>query len=192
MSRIGNKPVKVADNVKVLLDGRKVSMEGPQGKLSLLPHDAVQVKFDPATKVITVSRIGDDPQHRALHGLTRALVHNMVEGVSKGYVIGLEVHGVGYNAKLQGQSLILNVGYCHPITHPVPAGLKVAVTVNAKDKNVSDITVSGPDKQLVGEFAAVVRKTRPPEPYKQKGIRYKDEVIMKKQGKAFASGSGAS
>ncbi len=183
MSRIGKKPVPVS-TAKVSVAGQQVKVEGPKGKLELNVHPAIQVKVDDAKKELVVTRKDDERTSRALHGLTRALLANMVEGVLKGYSRNLEVQGVGYKAELKGKSLVLSVGYANQIELPVPANLTVNVENNTK------ILVSGADKQAVGEFAARVRRIRKPEPYKGKGIRYEGEKIKIKPGKAV-TGTGA-
>ena len=183
MSRIGKKPVPV-ETAKVSLAGQLVKVEGPKGKLELTVHPAITVKMDEAGKEILVTRKDDERQSKALHGLTRALLANMIEGVLKGYARNMEIHGVGFKADLKGSELVLTVGYANQITVSVPAGLTVTVDGGTK------IFISGPDKQMVGEFAARVRRVRKPEPYKGKGIRFAGEKIKLKPGKAFA-GAGA-
>jgi len=180
MSRIGKKPVAVPANVKVALSGRAVDIEGPLGKLRFEHRPEVKVAFDEAKRLLVVTRSGDDRLSRALHGLTRAMVANMVEGVTKGYRKALEIIGVGYTAKLQGKNLVLAVGYANVPTLPIPEGLKVALPAPTQ------IVITGADKQMVGEFAARVRAVRKPEPYQGKGIRYVGEVVRRKAGKAFA------
>lgn len=186
MSRIGKKPVPVPAGVKVAIDSskRKIDLSGPKGSLSMVHRPEVKVAFEESEKRIVCSipaEVMDDGQMRAYWGLTRSLLDNMIEGVTKGYERKLEVVGVGWQAKLQGKNLILNVGYADPITLPVPEGLKVEVA------NGIQIAIAGPDRQLVGQFAAAIRAKRKPEPYNGKGIKYVDEVIQKKQGKAFGS-----
>jgi len=178
MSRIGKKPVKVPDNVKIQIVDRTISVEGPLGKLSWEHRPEVSVSYDPGSKTITVTRRDDQRQSRALHGLTRALIQNMVIGVTEGYEKRLEIQGVGYLAAVQGQTLQLRVGYANELQVPIPPGLKVTVP------DQQHIVIRGIDKQLVGEFAADVRALRKPEPYKGKGIRYLGEVVRRKQGKA--------
>ncbi|MCE5327841.1 MAG: 50S ribosomal protein L6 [Planctomycetaceae bacterium] len=192
MSRIGKKPIAIPKGIKVALSGRTVSVEGPVGKLAWEHRPEVSVAIDEAAKVVTVARANDERLSRALHGLTRSLIANMVEGCSKGYSKSLEVYGVGYGLQLAGGKLTVNCGKSHPVVFPVPAGLKVDVTVPQArgDNEPARVTVSGPDKQVVGEFAARVRKARKPEPYKGKGIRYAGERVRRKVGKAFA-GAGA-
>lgn len=183
MSRIGKKPVPVGA-AKVSVAGQQVKVEGPKGKLDLNVHPAITVKMDDAKKELVVTRKDDERQSKALHGLTRALLANMVEGVLKGYARNLEVQGVGYKAEIKGKTLVLSVGYANQIELPIPAVLNVTL------EGTNKILVSGADKQAVGEFAARVRRVRKPEPYKGKGIRYEGEKIKIKPGKAFA-GAGA-
>jgi large subunit ribosomal protein L6 len=193
MSRIGKLPVAVPKGVDVAVAGGTVTIKGPKGTLTLKPHPHITVKFEKDKGQVLVSRPADsiERQDKALHGLTRALINNMVKGVTDGYEKKLEIHGVGYEAELKGKSVILKVGFANTIERIVPDGLKVTVTSQSVQGNkITYITVQGPDKQLVGQFAAAVRQVRPPEPYKQKGIRYSDEVVRKKAGKAFA-GAGA-
>jgi large subunit ribosomal protein L6 len=184
MSRIGKKPVPIANGVKVSIKDDLVSVEGPKGKLDLHVHSGIQVTRDEANNQLVVVRPDDEKQSRALHGLTRSLLANMIQGVSEGYRKTLEVHGVGYRAEQRGKSLVLSVGYAHTISVAIPAGVAVELEGNNK------IHVSGPSKQLVGQFASDVRRVRKPEPYKGKGIRYSGEQVKIKAGKAFA-GAGA-
>ena len=183
MSRIGKKPVPVG-KAKVTISDRHVAVEGPKGKLEVDVHPAISVALDNDKKELVVTRPDDEKQSKALHGLTRALLANMVEGVTNGYTKALEIQGVGYKAEMKGKSIVLSVGYANTIAVPIPAG--VTVTLDGPTK----ITVTGPDKQLVGQFASDVRRVRKPEPYKGKGIRYQGEVVKIKPGKAFA-GAGA-
>jgi large subunit ribosomal protein L6 len=179
MSRIGKQPVVVPGGVKVGVADGSVSVEGPLGKLQWAFHPDVSVLFDETTKQVRVSREGDSRQARALHGLSRALIQNMVVGVTKGYEKKLEVVGVGYLAAIQKGVLQLRVGFANEIQMPIPAGL----TVTCPDQ--THIVIKGTDKQLVGQFAAEIRSTRKPEPYKGKGIRYDGEVVRRKAGKAM-------
>jgi large subunit ribosomal protein L6 len=183
MSRIGKKPVPVAA-AKVNVSGQLVKIEGPKGKLDLSVHPLISVKMDTEKKELLVTRPNDEKQTKALHGLTRALLANMVEGVLNGYKKSLEIQGVGYKAEMKGKDLVLSLGYANQISIPVPA------SVNVQLEGATKIHVTGADKQAVGQFAAQVRKTRKPEPYKGKGIRYEGEVVKIKPGKAFA-GAGA-
>jgi large subunit ribosomal protein L6 len=184
MSRIGKKPVPLAGGVKVSVQDHLVKMEGPKGKLELKVHPLITVKLDDAKKELVVTRPDDERQSKALHGLTRALLNNMVIGVSQGYKKTLEVQGVGYKAEMKGKNLVLSVGFANTVTVPIPGDVTVQL------EGVNKVHVSGADKQAVGEFAAQVRKVRKPEPYKGKGIRYEGEVVKIKPGKAFA-GAGA-
>ena len=178
MSRIGNKPVAILDGVKVSISGNTINVEGPQGKLSYEHRPEVKIEMDDENKSLVVSRNNDNRESRAYHGLTRALVNNMIFGVKNGYEKKLELQGVGYVASLQGDTLSLRVGYANEIKKKVPLGLEVTCPDN------SHIDVKGCDKQKVGQFAAEVRACRVPEPYKGKGIRYVGEHIKIKPGKA--------
>jgi large subunit ribosomal protein L6 len=177
MSRIGKKPVTVPANVKVGVEGRKISVEGPLGKLDWSFRPEVDVKFDAAEKQICVSADDEVRQNRAFHGLTRAMIQNMVVGVTAGYEKKLEVVGVGYIAAIQGNTLQLRVGFANEIQKPIPVGLKVTCP------DQTHISIKGIDKQLVGQFAAEVRAVRKPEPYKGKGVRYEGEAVRRKAGK---------
>ena len=181
MSRIGKQPVAIPAGVKVNLDAGKIRVEGPKGKLELVAHPNMKVESD--GKALKVTRPNDERLNRALHGLTRSLINNMVVGVTKGYEKRLKVEGIGYQAKLDKKSVVLMVGYANQITKTPPEG----VTVEVPDVNT--IIIKGADKQKVGQFAAEVRAVRKPEPYKGKGIMYEGEKIRRKEGKSFASGS---
>lgn len=183
MSRIGKKPVPIG-KAKVTLKDRHVQIEGAKGKLELDVHPTITVKMDESTKELVVTRPDDQKQSKALHGLTRALLANMIEGVTNGYKKTLEIQGVGYKAEMKGKSLVLSVGFANPVSVAVPGTVTVNLEGNTK------IHVTGADKQAVGDFAAAVRKLRKPEPYKGKGIRYEGEKVKIKPGKAFA-GAGA-
>ncbi len=179
MSRIGKKPVTVPSGVKVSVADRLIKVEGPKGTLSFTHRPEVAVAVENGEVSVTVDdKIAGDRKIRALWGTTRALVANMIEGVTKGYEKKLQVVGVGWTAAVQGQILRLNVGFANPIMAPIPTGVSVAV-----EKDI--VTISGADKQAVGQFAASVRARRKPEPYNGKGVRYADEVIRKKEGKQF-------
>ncbi len=180
MSRIGKKPVAVPANVKVVIADGKIGIEGPLGKLEQTLRPEVEVRFDEATRQVFVSRTCDTRLARALHGLVRALVRNMVEGVTKGYEKRLEIVGVGYIASLQRGVLQLRVGLANELQKAVPAGLNVTCP------DQQHVVIKGIDKQLVGQFAAEVRALRKPEPYKGKGIRYEGEAVRRKQGKVMA------
>jgi len=179
MSRIGNKPVQIPDKVKVRIADHTVTVEGPMGKLQWEHRPEISVAYDQQTSTINVSRSDDQRQSRALHGLTRALIQNMVVGVTQGYEKRLEIHGVGYLAAVVEQELHLRVGLANELHVAIPAGLEVAAP------DPQHIVIRGIDKQLVGQFAAEIRALRKPEPYKGKGIRYLGEVIRRKQGKAM-------
>ncbi len=181
MSRIGKSPVAIPSGVTVEVDNRKVSVKGPKGSLEL--HHRPEVVVEVEEKQIVVKRITDDSDRngRAFHGLTRALIQNMVTGVTEGYEKKLEINGVGYNCKEQGNKLEFNLGFAHTVSVDVPKGIEVEL------KNPTNIAIRGCDKQMVGELAARIRKLRPPEPYKGKGIKYSDETIRRKAGKAFGS-----
>ena len=178
MSRVGRQPVAIPGGVKVDLQGNVLSIEGPKGKLQCQFRPEISLEFNQDSKAITVSRINDERQSRAFHGLSRALVSNMVEGVTKGFEKKLEVVGVGYLAAVQGDQLQLRVGYANEVHKPIPKGL----TVTCPSQN--QIVVQGCDKQQVGQFAAEVRAVRKPEPYKGKGVRYDGEQVKIKPGKA--------
>src|SRR3984885_4592163 len=183
MSRIGKKPVPVGA-AKVAVADHHVKVEGPKGKLELQVHPSITVKIDSEKKELVVTRPDDEKQSKALHGLTRSLLANMVEGVTSGYKKSLEIQGVGYKAEIKGKILVLSVGYANTISLDIPTGVTLAAEGPTK------LHVSGPDKQLVGQFASDIRRVRKPEPYKGKGIRYDGEKVKIKPGKAFA-GAGA-
>ena len=191
MSRIGNKPIPIPGGVKVAIADRTVSVEGPLGKLSWTHRAEIDVAIDESTKAVIVTRSNDERFSRSLHGLTRSLIANMVEGCSKGFERSLELYGVGFGVQLQGTKLTMNCGCSHPVIFEVPSGLTVEVaTPQARsDTTPAKFTVKGADKQAVGELAARIRHARPPEPYKGKGVRYADEHVRRKLGKAFAGGS---
>lgn len=182
MSRIGKQPVSVPGNVKVQLVNGTIKVEGPRGKLEFTYHPNMRVKYDEGKRVITVERPNNERLNRALHGLTRSLINNMVSGVVNGYEKRLKIEGIGYQAKYEKGSIVLTVGFANPVTVKPPEGILVEVP----DPNT--IIIKGVDKQKVGQFAAEVRRVRPPEPYKGKGIRYEGEVVRMKEGKKFASG----
>jgi large subunit ribosomal protein L6 len=192
MSRVGKKPIPIPDGVKVSLDGRTVKVEGPQGKLAWTPRAEITVAVDAAAKLVTVTRVNDERMAKSLHGLSRTLIANMLEGVSKGYSKSLELYGVGYSVAVAGAKFNMTCGFSHSATFDIPPTIKVAVTTPQArgDNEPAKFTVSGPDKQMVGEFAARVHKTRPPEPYKGKGVRYAGERVRRKVGKAFAGAGG--
>jgi large subunit ribosomal protein L6 len=179
MSRIGKKPVAIPDKVKVAVSNSTIAVEGPLGKLEWEFHREVRVAVDEATRQVSVDQAGDSRQASALQGLSRALIQNMMKGVTDGYEKKLEVVGVGYLAAIQGTTLQLRVGFANEVHKPIPAGLKVTCP------DQTHILIKGTDKQQVGQFAAEVRSVRKPEPYKGKGIRYDGEVVRRKAGKAM-------
>ncbi|MCI5947407.1 MAG: 50S ribosomal protein L6 [Oscillospiraceae bacterium] len=180
MSRIGRMPIAVPAGVDVKIDGSTVTVKGPKGTLTRTVNSNMNVALD--NGVITVSRPDDSKENRSLHGLTRTLVANMVHGVSEGFSKELEINGIGYRAAKQGKDLVMNIGYSHQVTVSEVDGITIDVPAPNK------IVISGPDKQKVGQFASEVRGKRPPEPYKGKGIKYVDEVIRRKEGKAGKGG----
>ena len=180
MSRIGRLPVAIPAGVEVKLDGRTLTVKGPKGTLTQELHQDMLVEVGAAE--ITVTRPSEVKEHKALHGLTRSLIANMVTGVTTGFSKSLEVNGVGYRVAKQGKDLVMNLGFSHQVIMSEIDGISIEVP------NPNQIIISGPDKQKVGQFAAEVREKRPPEPYKGKGIKYADEVIRRKEGKA---GKGA-
>jgi large subunit ribosomal protein L6 len=176
MSRIGKLPIQVPNGVTVTIDGNRVTVKGPKGELSRTLHPEMQLAQENGT--VTVTRPSDEPNHRALHGLTRSLVANMVEGVTKGYSKTLEITGVGYKAEVRPYGLQFALGYSHPIEVRAPAGITLAAP------NPTTVVVSGADKEAVGRIASEIRKLRKPEPYKGKGVKYQGEIIRRKAGKA--------
>lgn len=176
MSRIGRKPITVPAGVDVKLNGNNITVKGPKGELSYDYNSDITVAVE--GNEIIVTRPSDDKEHRAMHGLTRTLVANMVVGVTEGYSKTLEINGVGYRAQKQGNNLVMNLGYSHQVIVPEIEGITIEVP------GPNQVIISGADKQLVGQFAADVRKKRPPEPYKGKGIKYAGEHIRRKEGKA--------
>ncbi|MBN1437563.1 MAG: 50S ribosomal protein L6 [Sedimentisphaerales bacterium] len=189
MSRIGKKPVSVPSGVKVEINQSVLKVSGAKGNLTLNINPVVDVEWDSSANEVRVSRKSDERFDRAMHGTTRALIANMVEGVTKGFHRGLKIFGTGYGVKIQGQDILLTVGMAQPASVKIPAGIEIEIkTPNARGNDVpAEFIVSGADKAVVGEFAAEIRKCRPPEPYKGKGIRYADEQIKRKMGKAFGS-----
>jgi large subunit ribosomal protein L6 len=176
MSRIGRMPITIPAGVEVSQDGNHLTVKGPLGTLERTIHPEMRVER--ADGQLNVIRPSDEPRHRALHGLTRTLVNNMVAGVTTGFTKNLEISGVGYRATLQGEKLVLALGYSHPVELVPPAGIRFIVETPTR------LAVSGPDKELVGQVAADIRSRRKPEPYKGKGIRYAGEQILRKAGKA--------
>jgi large subunit ribosomal protein L6 len=180
MSRIGRQPIAVPAGVDVKIDGSTVTVKGPKGTLTKTVHSNMNVAMENGE--IKVTRPDESNLNKSLHGLTRTLINNMVIGVTEGYSKELEVNGVGYRAAKQGKDLVLNIGYSHQVIIPEADGISIEVPSPNK------IVISGPDKQMVGQFAAEVREKRPPEPYKGKGIKYADEHIRRKEGKAGKGG----
>ncbi|WP_394220049.1 50S ribosomal protein L6 [Halobacillus trueperi] len=175
MSRVGLKSLEIPEGVEITQDNNTITVKGPKGELTRTFHKDITVKVE--GNVLTVARPSDHKEHRALHGTTRSLIGNMVEGVSKGYEKSLEIIGVGYRAQKQGQNVVINAGYSHPVEVDNHEGIEIEVPSNTK------VTVKGIDKELVGAVAAKIRAIRPPEPYKGKGIRYEGEYVRRKEGK---------
>jgi len=175
MSRIGKLPVPIPAKVKVEVQGRTVHVEGPQGKLDLKLPRQIQLAVEGAEA--RVSRDGENREAKAAHGLARALLYNMVKGVSEGFIRKLEIHGVGFKAAVQEKTITMNLGYSHQIVYPIPEQIKVTVEDNTK------VTIEGPSKEVVGRVASELRSFYPPEPYKGKGVRYAGEHIVRKEGK---------
>ncbi len=176
MSRIGNKPITVPDGVEVTLDGQKITVKGPKGTLEREVHKNIKVTLD--NNVVKVERSNDDKENRSLHGLTRTLINNMIQGVKEEYTRKLEINGVGYRAQKQGKKIVLTLGYSHPVEIEEPEGISFDVPTP------NEIIVRGIDKEKVGQTAAIIRTKRPPEVYGGKGIKYAEEHIRRKEGKA--------
>jgi large subunit ribosomal protein L6 len=176
MSRIGQAPIPIPQGVEVTVEGYHIMVKGPKGTLELRAHPDINVRVDEGNVLVT--RHSDDRDHRALHGLTRSLVANMVQGVTDGFSKVLEIQGVGYRAAAKGKNIELSVGYSHPVPIEAPEGITFTVETPTR------IVISGADKQAVGQIAADIRKHRPPDPYKGKGIRYEGEYVRRKAGKA--------
>ena len=175
MSRIGNKPITVPAGIDVTIDGQKITVKGPKGTLERTVNDNISIKLE--NGVIVVARPNDEKENRSLHGLTRTLINNMIEGVSNEFSKQLEINGVGYRAAKQGNKIVLTLGYSHPVEMVEPVGITYEVP------NPNSIIVKGIDKELVGQMAAEIRSKRPPEVYRGKGIKYVDEHIRRKEGK---------
>ncbi|MFC7322242.1 50S ribosomal protein L6 [Halobacillus campisalis] len=175
MSRVGLKSLEIPEGVEIIQDNHTITVKGPKGELTRTFHEDMTVKVE--DNVLTVARPSDHKEHRALHGTTRSLIGNMVEGVSKGFERNLEINGVGYRAQKQGENVIINAGYSHPVEVEKREGIEIDVPSNTK------LTVKGIDKELVGAVAAKIRAIRPPEPYKGKGIRFENEHVRRKEGK---------
>ena len=178
MSRIGKKPVAVPKGVSVAVNGQQVSVKGPKGELKRTFHPEIQIAL--SGEQVTVARPSDEARHKALHGLTRTLIQNMVDGVARGYTRVLEIQGVGYKAEAKPTGLQLALGFSHPVHYPAPAGIKFTVDNNTV------VRIEGPDKELVGQVAAEIRSLRKPEPYKGKGVRFQGETVRRKAGKTGA------
>ncbi len=182
MSRIGKQPISLPKGVSLELgSARSVKVKGPKGELALTLRPEVDVALEGEEANVSLSGTGGARQARAYHGMTRSLINNMVLGVSAGFEKELEIQGVGWNAAAKGREVVLNIGFCHPVNIPLPAG------VEAETPNPTTILIKGIDKQAVGQVAAIIRKVRPPEPYKGKGIRYRGEFVRRKLGKSFGS-----
>jgi len=181
MSRIGKQPITIPAGVTVEEKSRRLTVKGPKGELKLDLRPEIDVKIDGALASVEPNGSGAPREARAFHGLTRALVQNMVDGVTQGFTKELEIQGVGWNAKASGQKLTLNIGFCHPVDFVLAKELSVECP------SPTEIKITGTDKQAVGQMAARIRKVRPPEPYKGKGIRYKGEYVRRKAGKSFGS-----
>ena len=189
MSRVGKKPISIPSGVKIEQAGRTIKATGPKGTLQMDIHPTIDVQVD-GGQVTLVNPEPEKREYRAMHGTMRALMNNLLVGVSSGFDREMRIFGTGYNLKVQGSKLVLQVGFCHPIELEIPQGVKGEIKTPAtKGNDVPAIfTLSGPDKHVLGQFAANVRRVRPPEPYQGKGIRYADEHVIRKEGKAFASG----
>ncbi len=181
MSRIGKAPISIPKGVEFNVQGRDVNVKGPKGTLSITMRPEVEVAIDGGEATVSLNGSGAPRAARAYHGMTRALIQNMVVGVTTGYQRKLEIHGVGWNAKAQGDKVVLNIGFCHDVPMQMPTGVSVECP------NPTQIVLSGTNKQSVGQIAAEIRKVRPPEPYKGKGIRYEGEFVRRKAGKSFGS-----
>lgn len=184
MSRIGKLPIQIPDGTEVKIEGQKISVKNKKGELSLTAHRKMKISLN--DKTLIVERKGEDKLSKALHGLTRTLINNMIIGLNEGFVKQLEIQGVGYRAQVQGKKLILSLGYSHPVEYPFPEGINIEI--DKENKNI--LIISGYDKEKVGQTASEIRGYKKPEPYKGKGIRYVGEHIVKKAGKA-AGAAGA-
>jgi len=188
MSRIGKKPITIPAGVEIKIAGRNVSVKSSKGELSWEHPAGIEVKQE--ENQILVSRKEETKELRAFHGLTRALINNMVIGLTEGFEKKMLIYGVGYNCDVKGNKFVLNIGFCHPVEFDIPANTEVVIDVKAARGNdePAKLAIKGIDKQVVGEFAAKIRAVRPPEPYKGKGIRYIDEYVIRKEGKPMVSG----
>jgi large subunit ribosomal protein L6 len=192
MSRIGKKPIAIPAGVQVEVKGQTVKVTGPKGALERSFVPEIEIRLEAAAKQVLVNNLHpDNRQAKAMHGTTRALIQNMIVGVTQGFGQELQIFGTGYNVKEQSGKLVLTVGFSDPIELPIPKAIKVAIKTPATKGNdiPAVFSVSSPDKQVLGQFAAEIRRVRPPEPYQGKGIRFSNEVVRRKVGKAFASGS---
>lgn len=185
MSRIGKQPVKVPSDVKVAINNKAIEIKGPKGTLNLNVHPSIDVEYALGSQQIIVKRSSDEKRFKALHGLTRALLANMMIGIVSGFSKDIEIVGLGYNAKIQGNALVLSLGFSHPVNMEIPKDIKVEVK---NPTNPAKLTISGTDKQLVGQFSAMIKAKKPSEPYKGMGVKYAGEVIRRKAGKAMSSG----
>ncbi|MAE46597.1 MAG: 50S ribosomal protein L6 [Planctomycetes bacterium] len=181
MSRVGKAPISIPSGVSVDLKATQVSVKGPKGNLTMPLRSEVKVSVEGETVQVSVTGVGSDRFARAMHGTTRALIANMVIGVTAGFEKKLDIIGVGWNAKTQGKNLTLNIGFCHPVEFTMPDGVEV------ETPGPNQIILRGADRQAVGQMAAIIRKVRPPEPYKGKGIRYSGEYVRRKAGKSFGT-----
>jgi len=188
MSRLGKNPVAVPSRVKVNITDQTISVEGPKGKLSFTYKSQISTAFDANAKVVNVSRKDDTREAKALHGLTRAIIANMMVGVTEGYSKTLEIYGTGYGVKQEGNAVALSVGFANVVKMEIPKDVKVTITTPQAKSNTSPavFTIAGPDKQVIGEYAANIRRVKKPEPYNGKGIRFQGEHIRRKVGKALA------
>jgi len=184
MSRIGKKPIPIPEGVKVKSDNGVVTIEGSRGAITQAIHSLMKVEINENDKQLVVIRPSEERQCKELHGLTRTLLANNVNGVVNGFSKDLEINGLGYNVKLQGEDLILQLGFSHPIKMGIPQGISVDIK---NQTNPGKLTINGIDKQKVGQFASDIRRLRPPEPYKGKGVKYADEIIRRKAGKSTSS-----
>jgi large subunit ribosomal protein L6 len=191
MSRIGKKPIDIPAGTSIEVKGQIVKVSGPLGKMEYDCHPLIKIGIEDDGKTVVVCNdTPEDRKAKQLHGTMRALIANMVTGVSKGFEKKLEIYGTGYNVKEQGKSLVFQIGFCHTVEMPIPEGIKVTIDVPATRGNdvPAKFTLQSSDKHMLGQFAANIRRIRPPEPYKGKGIRYADEYVRRKVGKAFATG----
>lgn len=187
MSRIGKIPVEIPAKVSVTVSAEAVSVKGPKGEVKHVLVDGVTVAVDEGGKKVLVNRASDSKEHKALHGLYRAMIRNMIVGVTKGYEKTLRIVGTGYRVELKGKTLVIQAGFCHPVEFTPPSGVEIEVP-KSTSREFMDFIVRGADKQAVGETAARLRRVRPPDLYKNKGIRYGNEKVRKLEGKSFTTG----